>query len=367
MILIDPACIAVPNFAESSDDVERLIDRLIEYARIVSSNNPFEIFVDDNIEEKLGNLYPSFEAITDYLEMCGLDHVFQARDIAKQVGAILARSTRWSDADLPLVEAFASLEIQPPLPALLYPRELAEETHYSLLAVSVASSQFKCIFLSSPFPDYNLTHYSIHAKSIHLKRAGVLSEIPAFTGSAKTLPEIFNLMTLDTAHEKWRSAQNSSDIFAAIIFGGVALTTAANKEIREEIRSFSVGSDFIQSLRDNQAFRDGVYAREVANTCFELVSGTFGGTDRIFGRYVAQTRPRDGASGRRCHVTKGGVGLRLMYWNKGNHLEFSNIGPKFELIIKDGDKSCETAHDFDDIISIICRSRDRILGNGGNG
>ena len=42
----------------------------------------------------------------------------------------------------------------------------------------------------------------------------------------------------------------------------------------------------------------------------------------------------DGARAFRVHVTSGKEAIRLMFWKKGNKIEFANVGVKHELLIE---------------------------------
>jgi hypothetical protein len=151
------------------------------------------------------------------------------------------------------------------------------------------------------------------------------------------------MISLELAYDLWASALNADDLTVSIAIGALALLKERGQFPGTVPFGFRIGSDFFDSIVRHQASGEQRYASLVAQICFALAANCFGGTDKPFGRLSAEVRDRDGAEGRRVHVTKAGVGLRLMYWRQGDKLEFANVGPKLELRISQGEDSSTCA------------------------
>ena len=106
----------------------------------------------------------------------------------------------------------------------------------------------------------------------------------------------------------------------------------------DEICDFIIGERFIASLRAWGADARRDYAMVTVESCARIVLGIPKNPIkkfRISAKAKAQQRSReDGALAFRTHLTKKGVGLRLLYWKRTDGvIEFANIGSKDELEI----------------------------------
>jgi len=102
---------------------------------------------------------------------------------------------------------------------------------------------------------------------------------------------------------------------------------------------FEIGSGFVQSLHAWGADSRHDYAMVTIESCARIVLG-IPKNDIVEFRESAKatakqrSRTEDGALAFRTHLTKKGVGLRLMFWRRTDGtIEFANIGAKGELEI----------------------------------
>lgn len=102
---------------------------------------------------------------------------------------------------------------------------------------------------------------------------------------------------------------------------------------------FEIGSGFVQSLHAWGADSRHDYAMVTIESCARIVLDIPKNSINEF-RESADTnakqrsRKNDGALAFRTHITKKGVGLRLMFWKRTDGtIEFANIGAKGELQI----------------------------------
>lgn len=106
----------------------------------------------------------------------------------------------------------------------------------------------------------------------------------------------------------------------------------------EGVSEFSIGRCFVESLRTWGADSRHDYAMVTMESCARIVLGIPKNPVNEFresaeGNAKQRTR-KDGALAFRTHLTKKGVGLRLMFWkHTDGTIEFANIGGKGELEI----------------------------------
>lgn len=103
---------------------------------------------------------------------------------------------------------------------------------------------------------------------------------------------------------------------------------------------FAFGNDFISSLKKHGGIGAGEASANVYDKCAKILAEVTMPNCNPFmtaaGGSLQRTRKSDGASAFRCHVTSRHEGLRLMFWKlKSGSIEFANIGPKFEHVIKE--------------------------------
>ena len=102
--------------------------------------------------------------------------------------------------------------------------------------------------------------------------------------------------------------------------------------------NFLIGSDLIASLQAWGADVRRDYAMVTVESCARIVLGIPKNPlnefrERVDGN-AKQRKREDGALAFRTHLTKKGVGLRLMFWrHTDGTIEFANIGGKGELLI----------------------------------
>ncbi|WP_303674812.1 hypothetical protein [Vampirovibrio chlorellavorus] len=104
------------------------------------------------------------------------------------------------------------------------------------------------------------------------------------------------------------------------------------------ISDFIIGNDFVASLHTWGADSRRDYAMVTVESCARIVLGIPKNPVKEFkesAEGTARQRTRDGgALAFRTHMTKKGVGLRLMFWKRSDGaIEFANIGGKDELEI----------------------------------
>lgn len=336
MIIVDPATIAIPTFAGTEDEASDLIDRVIHFSKMLSSNLPIDIIIDDEIEVKLGICCASLSSVREYLEMMNLQYVYDAKDIMRHIAAIQHKAARMHTVHMPRIEGWSSIDIDPPLLDSLYPVNLVNETRRTVLLTSLVRSLGRVAYMSAAMPRDSHITFNVTSSGVNCFLDEVWQELEYHKGDADAVADVSALANRSTAQALWNASNTSREICAAVLLGAIAESLESRGDLTE-IRRFSIGTKFLYSLNINQALHGGRFASEVARTCSEIVSTTFNGHCALFGKPGTRVaRACDGGTAYRCHITKGALGLRMMYWDMGTHIEFANIGPKFELIIEEG-------------------------------
>lgn len=338
MILVDPASISIPNYATSAEEALELVNRLVHFSLVCSKCKQVMVLVSDFIEEELGLSGGGLSEIRDFLDLMNLSYIFDARDVFNGIRVLQHQSTRLSDWDGWFQVEAAIVQITPALPGGLEPSRLMDFTRANLLFVSLAGARGVRLYLTSSLVGAASAMYDLRAEELTVLDRNSLVEVALHEGPAFTISHFGDLVSGDHAYAVWAKANNERDLTVAIALGAMMTLKAAGLDYQAAGDFFLIGEDFLSSLQSNQALGSGRYSREVARICFELVAGVFAGTDKEFGAGSAIVRKRDGAVGRRVHVSKSGVALRLMYWRlSSGGVEFANVGPKHELLISLGD------------------------------
>jgi hypothetical protein len=152
----------------------------------------------------------------------------------------------------------------------------------------------------------------------------------------RTLPVAFHgtsLLQSVGCLKLWAEASSTSDVRDAINarLDEILSTGTGNKEA---IRKFIVGEHFLQSARHN-GFGERL---SIVDSCARIIVDEPKNSVEPFRVSADSSEQRtrsDGALAFRTHLTKDGPGYRLMFWELADKsIEFANVGPKKELVIR---------------------------------
>lgn len=336
MILVDPATIAIPNYATSGDEAETLILRMKHFAEVCAAETLIGFLVSDDLEIQLGinTAYP--DVLRDFLETADLNGVYDTKDLLRNIEILQHRSMRISDWDNYFEVEAAKVDLTPEIGPGHSPMDLIPITKQNLLFVSIAKERGQQLVLTSPLSFPAAIDYRVIGESVKVMDAVDIIEIPEHSGRARAIAKISCIANTEFALDLWASASNAEEVSVSISLGALSLMKISGAFPGKNPRRFCVGGGFYDSLIGCQASGSGRFSKSVAQTCFELVADMFAGTDHIHGKKTAEIRLRDGAEGRRCHVTKKKSALRLMYWKLDDRIEFANLDNKMEVNIEHG-------------------------------
>jgi hypothetical protein len=339
VIVIDVNLLAVPNRANSAQDAEEVFAAINAWAAAAERQNCCRMAICSDAIEVLAaaNCFPATHHIQALLELFGLGHVFSARDINARIFSLLSRVERLVNvfgAEVVEVANGLSNEINfsgapdhslnKSIQAALATVLLIDEPQIVRVVLGVAKNRSSLNYAC----DIALLDRLAHGRE-------VITPAKHVEGIIRTVesPKEF-LGSLDAA-AVWERAEDGLQIHMAICIQ-VAQLAAYELEFLPPVLGsmFCVGNGFFASLERNQAAYADRYAGRALEKCARLVLGMSEGDISSFG----EARQADSAVSYRVHVSKRGVGLRLMFWRRQSGvIELANIGSKHELVIDSGD------------------------------
>ncbi|SNR64444.1 hypothetical protein [Puniceibacterium sediminis] len=346
-ILVDTALLAVPNYAEVGADADELIDRVTHFAQLADPEVPVSMVLLNDVEAILwdNNAGPDFDAIEEFINLVGLADVYSPQDLFRQYTYILEASSRASEFFDTLVAECSEVTVTPELPSNLFPLNMRFETHRVLSQLCIKTLPDRLWLYGSSLRCEGILSFSVSTSINSVGEVGDDKPSPTLplqlNDDIPVFHKIWDIVSLAMAERLWVEAQNAGDLALSITIGSLALLRTTNKDAKfSELKVFGVGSGFIDSLKANQCFGDGKFSGNAARMCMGIVAGLpFNSIQkmRISQKSSKQrVRAADKSLAYRTHITKGGVGLRLMFWESQQIIEFANIGPKLEEEIETG-------------------------------
>lgn len=358
-VLIDTALLAIPNYAEVGADADRLIDRITHFSQLALPDVPIDMLLLDGFEDALWGkgAGPEFFAIRDFLELMDLADIYSAQDLYKQYTYLMDVASSASEHCEPLIVNCSTIEVMPNLPDSLFPSGLKDETMRVLAQLCYVNSdeeQTNWMFGSSLCSE-GLDLFQISAEIDQVSHDGcsvqpVSPPIKA-TASVPTFNSIEDLISIGAALDLWTEAEDANALHLSIAMGAIALRRSAGKDSEiSTLKKFSIGSEFFSSLCAHQCSRNARFSKTTARICMEIVAECYPANIGKMGKPSQTKRPVDDALAFRLHVTGGGVGLRLMFWEGAGLFEFANVGPKHELVIETGHAPSSVKSDFTNVV-----------------
>lgn len=342
VVHLDTALLAIPNYATDQDSVEQIIFRLKHWADCLVRFGGRRIVRRGDAEIILGGLgfFPIIENVKQLLELVGLNGVYDAGDVWRAYNTILNRAGIVEEA-VGLEVNQAVCEVEPDVFSGCSPADLraSSEAGISTVVVSnvlreIAASAFAHALATSEA----CLQVRTRIVSVRGPDASIVGKLPPeFVGTVQLLDRLDDAVGRIDATDLWRYADDESALHFAITMRALEIERAGGGSLALwDVPMFSIGSAFFQSVRKADCGRNGTYAGVALDACARLVLDDPKYELKEFGRPSQKMRSRDKALAYRTHVTKGGVGLRLMCWKRGTQLELANIGPKFEEYIDEG-------------------------------
>lgn len=339
VVVLDPALLAIPNMADSEEEVERIFATVTEWSKHILHRWPIRVVQPARTAEILAasGAFPAGDNIRQLLEMCNLQHVFNGEDIRRAITAVLGQCATAADVIGSEVDSCTHGSAEPDILARYTPIAM-RDAMTSACATSLLYDWSKVGSWVAPGVPQSPQEIRFRCQIDGLTQSRADTSVPYSCFGPVRLAERYDAVVGSIgASVVWQSAEQPNDICLAI--AAEALTLLRKEQpsaTMRDIGHFAVGSDFLDSLVRWQADDNGEFSNVVRESCARIVLGKPKEEVGFLKRASKPVKRSDGATARRTHVTKKGVGLRLMFWDTPRGIEFANIGSKNELSIAEG-------------------------------
>lgn len=344
-VIIDPHLLCFLGACETKEAFEAFAERLVSWAGVIESSK-LQILVSERCIGSLiqTNAYPFTHQLRQRIEKFEVTHVSPG-DLEKVAQWILDLRPSFEDevdAD-EVIFHDDSTAIEPEHYLSRLSAECRSAFCHTLVSAALWRSRSEGadeIFLGS-VPDGDAADREVKIMSTadgFFRRNGDLVEFETpnhFEAELLCLFDCNDLIAASGALELWNVAQNADDVRRAIEF---RVKEHQEKGLHpEKIGLWMIGANFVQSLHTWNFDRVESQAELVIDACARLLLDRPREPLKEF-RITAGSKKQmvrdDGATGWRTHLSKRGVGFRLMLWRHENGtIEFANVANKAECEI----------------------------------
>lgn len=339
---IDPALLASPYIVNNKADAECFVERLSHWSSRATLGH-LNMTISDDCDSVLiaEGAFPAFGSIDAMLTKFGLGRVYAAGDVARMVNNLLQRSERILDkAGTEVVElyAFAVAPTVVPSTASAEIRNACQRAIATVRRVNDAQHTPVVGVLVSGLTGAHPIVLSLNCDAMIFDRTAAhgdqVSDV-SVTGDTIAVGEMGDLVGQVRAADLWERATGARDLHLAIALH--ALEIGSGRPSFAGLPKFAVGSEFYGSLAGVQAQGAQPHASVTLECCARVISGgpKYPLSPLVDVHGVQITRA-DGARAYRSHVTKGGLAVRLMTWEREGTIEFANTEVKHNVVIRDG-------------------------------
>jgi hypothetical protein len=287
------------------------------------------------------DVYPSHDHIAAELARTGLRDVYSVTDVCSKIDALLQFS-----------ELEACLEIEEAVWTDFVGTPSATTIHSSLVLIEVLERILVFIAFAQKINGASPSLISLF-QEIQVEVSAIIHMIEPDSKNS-LLPLVLNesiqhLVNVDSALDAidplqiWQRATDSKDIKLAIILAARKMLMEDGKSVTlANMPKFLIGSEFVNSLKNWQAFQLGEHSSVVLQKCAAICINRANVAINEFredkNKHSSTVfRKVDRAKAFRTHIGGSGLGLRLMLWeNSDGVYEFANVGSKNELVIEYG-------------------------------
>lgn len=331
-VYIDAALLAIPNYAIDTVSAEALFERVSHFAQVATSSSSVKVVVSQNLEAELWdrNLGPSYDQIRDFVDIMQLGAIFSAADLTRVYQTLFNVSVRALSHNGFEIESISEFVSEPPLPNSLSPVEMVNGSQKMLTEVAALSTHNDTWNVASAFdhPKGQVMNVASTISSIFGINNTCVPSLPiSINHPVRIISLVEDLAHYDSSFRIWRNATSVDDIHLSLQIG-IEEVLNKNPEAGIQVKDFSVGTGFFNSLLQHQCSANGRFSAIAHDLCVQLITGTSNKRIGTIGRPQQEVRLRDGARGHRVHLTKHRPALRLMFWDVEGLMELANVGIK---------------------------------------
>lgn len=349
-VIIDPYLLCLPNPCNSLDQLEDFIIALIGWRGFLDRADTCVLLSDSaRVALNTDNEFPHRHRLVELIDR--LECTFaDANTISKVANSILERTPALEDyygINAILIEE-ESFELAPAVVLDRLKTNCRSAFRDDLLIAGikdnehVSESSESRLMIASGRVAENPTQTTIFIKAdIHdigmVSSVGTKSVLPI--SISQSIPVAYSHEQLIESLDLWSIWDGaSSEESVRICIEACVKNLISSGAIIDGKCDFVVGSGFVASLHEWGANARRDYAMVTVESCARVVLGIPKNPINEFRESAdgnAKQRTRDdGALAYRTHLTKKGVGLRLMFWQRTDGtIELANIGGKGELEI----------------------------------
>lgn len=323
-----------PAYCDPTLIDEFVTDLMQIHADITNSDHPPLLEDEAYLKLQLANRFPTEKVFSQNIKEDGVS-TYSANDITTIVNQILSTAKSMEERDYFWVSDWSNLFLAPEIHQHDIPSRPSELSDFfvNLALYSLTQGRSPCALHHyppfNPLTEVNGTLLDAHPSQLSFP-IQVKQPIPVHASYKSYFSHI------DGSHF-FSADLNNYDLKLGVYSYALRIVREAGEDLGTvEWSSFSIGDEFIESMKDNQAYFDQKYFTTLIECLSHIVAGRPKNQLSPFytsaGSGVQIQRNENLAF--RSHVTKSGAALRLMHWKTpSGKLIFANVGVKGELKI----------------------------------
>lgn len=350
-VIVDPYLLCLPNPCNSLDQLEEFIQAIVGWRGFLDRSDAC-ILLSDSVRVALNDdeEFPHRHKLAELINKFGCT-IADANTVSKLTNAILEKTPSIEDhygikailfeEDSFVCDPIAILNRLNKNCRLAFKDDLLiacikdkERTFDNLESRLIVASGWA---IENPMPAIIAIKADIHDIEMFAQDAAPIFNMPV--SISQNIPVSFSHEKLIKSLDLWTIWNKASDDEAVRSCIEIRVKNfVSSGEYDNTQCNFVIGSNFVSSLHKWNAASRNDYAMVTVESCARIVIGIPKNPLNEFresAEGTANQRSRgDGALAFRTHLTKSGVGLRLMFWKRSDGtIEFANIGGKDELEI----------------------------------
>ncbi len=336
-VVLDPGLLAYVQSMSRADLLAK-VEQLVIWSKVTATRPWVRVTLVPSTRESLEmhEFIPAHDSAKRLLETTGLRNVYSPEDLIRPVYDLLEKAAAAAYCCV-ADELHSGFKSDPPQPW--------HGDHPRIEALSQRALLMSA--LENRVHDHKkFTFFASVIKSDNIKFSALLELVDPDTMpglGTEDMPmniedrfqhvtSIEDVCSTTDPSEIWKNALSSREIKLAIQLACRRRMIAdGTYSTLDKIPLFFVGGDFFSSLKAWQADEDHRFASQTLESCAAAVLNL--ATIEIKPFFNRAKRAADSADPLRAHISKAGVGLRLMMWRRPGIqrcIEFANVGGKNE-------------------------------------
>lgn len=333
-VVLDPGLLA---YVENTSRIALLskIERLVNWSKLSGTQPWLKLALVPSAREVLEfhRFIPAYDSAQLLLEKTGLRYVYSPLDIIRPVYDLLQKALA-DEYCCVADELHQNFKSEPAQPWHGNHTEIESLSEHALLLSALENRihQKKKFSMFASAIDGDIVKFTAQLDMV------LPDSIPGLSGSEmpqgvedefRHVFSIENIYSLLKPELIWAGAKSGHDLkFAVQLTCRKRMIEQGTYTGFDGIPLFFVGAEFLSSLQMWQADGENKFASQTLECCAAAILGLETIEIKPFGK---ARRAADLAEPQRAHISKAGVGLRLMMWERpGKHIEFANVGGKKE-------------------------------------